>query len=258
MRVGEIRGPGACGFRLGLGRSGRGADRRQDRAHQQLFGLPRRRRRRNGQGHLSLRQDACEGSAARRHRRYHQARRYQRSGRRQAAGAGTHHPRPGEFHRRIGGFADRRRHRAGRRRSQDALCHHQRRGRGDHAHLALCRALLLHPLAARLSARPMDGEAGLEKGLHRGQRFHSRPRRRSRLHQGLHRGRRADRRRSYFPDQPAGFRRHRPENQGRQARRRPHLGAGRARGDRGDEGGQGPQAARGRHQDRLDRGSGAR
>ena len=63
-------------------------------------------------------------------------------------------------------------------------------GVGDPAHLALCRARLVHALAAGLSARQMGGEAGLEDRLHRGERLHPRPRRRGGLHQGLDRRRR--------------------------------------------------------------------
>jgi len=103
-----------------------------------------------------------------------------------APGARAHHPRPGEFHRRCGGLAHRRGDSTRRREAKTPLVITNAAGAG---------ITRISPYVVRfsftiwqqgLSAWQMDGEAGLEKRLHRGQRFipGMTP---SRLHQGLHR-----------------------------------------------------------------------
>ena len=87
-----------------------------------------------------------------------------------------------------------------------------------------------------LSDRQMGRRAGLEDRLYRGQRLHPRPRFRGGLHQGLHRCRRQDRRLGPLSAAQSRFRAVRAAHQGRQARRRLHLGAGRHAGDGDDEG----------------------
>ena len=213
----------------GKRRHGIGAD-HQDRPDQQLFRISRPGRRPDAEGHRPLRQGAREGPAAGRQDRDHQARRYRRPRDRQAPRPGADHPRPRPAAGRRGGVADRRRHRAADPGGQDPAGHHQCGRRRHTAHLALCGAVLLHAVAAGLSARPMGGETELEDGLYGGQRFHPRPRRRGGLHQGLHRCRREDAGLGALPDHQSGFRAVRAAHQGRQARRR--LASGRRRASR--------------------------
>ncbi len=147
----------------------------QDRPGQQLFGISRPGGRRDAEGHRPLRQGAREGSAAGRQDRDHQARRCGRPRGRQTRCPGADHARSRPDSAGRGRVADRRRHRAADPGSQNPAGHHQC-GRCRHtAYFSLCGALLIHALAAGLSARPMGRQAKLEDRLYGGERFHSRP-----------------------------------------------------------------------------------
>ena len=144
--------------------------------------------------------DAREGPAAGRQGRADQARRHRGARGRQARRAGADHARSRPAPARRRRLADRRRDRAADAEAKVPLSSPTRPASRHPAHLALCRARLLHAVAGGLSARPMGRQAGLEERLHRGERLHPRPRRRGRLHQGLEGCRRQDRRLGALPD----------------------------------------------------------
>ena len=89
-----------------------------------------------------------------------------------------------------------------------------------------------------LSDRQMGFRAGLEDRLYRGQRLYSGARFRGSIHQGVHRCRRQDRRQRSVSAEQSRLLAVRSAHQGRQARGRLHLRAGRHAGDRDDEGDQ--------------------
>ena len=207
-----------------------GAD-RQDRVDQQLYRFCRPARRPGLEGHRSLCQGAREGPAAGRQDRDPEARRHLQPGGRQAAGAGVDHPRPCAA-------ADRRRPVAGRRRG----------GADDRAGEGAAACSATPPPASRYrGSRPMWCASPSRCGRNPTRSANGRPSRAGRpgytavtdfiaghdaeaaftkaFTDGGGKIVGADR----FPLANPDFRTVRAAHQGRQARRRLHLRAGRHR-----------------------------